>query len=83
MACKNNKKNKRKEAFYRISKFDYEMRKNLTKEQSLPKETLTKENKKVESSSGNAWTEVWDIQINLRQKKAKINSKWQLTKTVS
>ncbi len=58
MAHKNNKKNKRRAAFYKISKFDYEARKNLAKVQLSPKETSTEENKKVKSSPGNAWTEV-------------------------
>jgi len=32
MACKNNKKNKRRAAFYGISKFDYEVRERLAEE---------------------------------------------------
>ena len=57
---KNNKKNKRRAAFYEISKFDYKTRENLAKEQPPPKETLTEEDKErvVKHSSGNAWTEV-------------------------
>ena len=43
MAHKNNKKNKRKAAFYRISKFDYEAREKLLEEQLLSKKTPTKE----------------------------------------
>ena len=54
MARKNNKKNRRRAAFYRISKFDYKAKENLAKEQPPPKETLIEEDKKVESSSGNA-----------------------------
>jgi len=54
MARKNNKKNKRRVAFYGINKFDYETRKNLAKGQPLPKETVTEEDKKVESSPENA-----------------------------
>ena len=57
MACKNNKKNKRRAAFYGISKFDYEVRERLAEEQPLPKETPTEEDKVIEYSSGNAWTE--------------------------
>ena len=53
MACKNNKKNKRRAAFYGISKFNYEVRENLAKGQLPSKEILTEENKKVESSPGN------------------------------
>ncbi len=57
MTCKNNKKNRRRAAFYGISKFDYKAREKLTKGQLLPKKTPTEE-KVVEHSSGNAWTEV-------------------------
>ena len=56
MARKNNKKNRRRAAFYEISKFDYEARENLAKEQLLPKETLTEKDKKVKSSLRNEWT---------------------------
>jgi len=53
MAHKNNKKNRRRAAFYRISKFDYEVREKLVEEQLLlPKDILTKE-KVVKSSSRN------------------------------
>ena len=54
MARKNNKKNRRRAAFYEINKFDYEVRENLAKEQPSLKETLTKEDEKVESSLENA-----------------------------
>ncbi len=53
MACKNNKKNRKRVAFYRINKFDYKARKNLAKGQLLPKETPIEEDKKVEFSPGN------------------------------
>ncbi len=53
MARKNNKKNRRRAAFYKINKFDYKARENLTKGCPLPEETLTEKDKKVESSSGN------------------------------
>ncbi len=56
MACKNNKKNRRRVAFYRINKFDYKVRENLAKGHLSPVETSTKKDKEVESSSGNAWT---------------------------
>ncbi len=52
MACKNNKKNRRRAAFYEISKFDYEAREKLAEGQPLPKETPT-EKKAVESSLKN------------------------------
>ena len=67
MARKNNKKNRRRAAFYRINKFDYKMKENLVKGQLPPKKTSTEEDKKVESSSGNAWTEVWDAKITIIQ----------------
>ncbi len=54
MACKNNKKNRRRAAFYRISKFDYEIRKNLVKGHPPSKETLIEEKKEVESNPENA-----------------------------
>ncbi len=57
MACKNNKKNRKRVAFYRINKFDYKARKNLAKGQLLPKETPIEEDKKVEFSPGNTQTE--------------------------
>jgi len=53
MTCKNNKKNRRKAAFYGISKFNYKVRKKLAERQLLPKEILTEE-KVVEYSLGNA-----------------------------
>ncbi len=65
MACKNNKKNRRKAAFYRINKFDYEVRENLAKGQLSSKETPTEEEKKVKSSPENAWTEAWTPKITI------------------
>ncbi len=62
MACKNNKKNRRRAAFYGINKFDYEERENLMKGHPLPEETLT-EKHKIESSPGNKWTEAWKPKI--------------------
>ncbi len=49
MARKNNKKNKRKAAFYRISKFDYKAREKLAEGQSSLKE-IPIEEKVVEYS---------------------------------
>ncbi len=57
MAHKNNKRNRRRVAFYGINKFDYEMRENLAKGHSLPEETPMEKDKEVESSPGNEWTE--------------------------
>ncbi len=56
MVRKNNKKNRKKAAFYRINKFNYEARENLTKECPSPKETPIEE-KAVKRSPGNVWTE--------------------------
>ncbi len=63
IARKNNKKNRRRVAFYGISKFDYKVRENLAKRQLSLKETSSEEEKKVESSLRNAWTEVWGVKI--------------------
>ena len=41
MAHKNNKKNRRKVAFYRINKFDYKVKEKLAEEQPLSKEIYT------------------------------------------
>ncbi len=67
MACKNNKRNKRRAAFYGINKFDYKARENLVKGHSPPEETLTEKNKEVESSPGNKWTEAWKPKITVVQ----------------
>ncbi len=57
MARKNNKKNRRRVAFYEINKFDYEVRENLAKGYPSPIEIPTEKDKEVESSPGNEWTE--------------------------
>ncbi len=57
MARKNNKKNRRRAAFYRISKFDYEARENLVKGQPSPKEIPTEEDKKAKPSPEYKWIE--------------------------
>ena len=57
MAHKNNKKNRRRAAFYGINKFDYEAREKLAKEQLPLVEAPTEKEKEVEPSSGNEWTE--------------------------
>jgi len=59
MACKNNKKNKRRAAFYRISKFDYEVREKLVEEQPSLKKTDTKEKAEiVKYGSDYQWAEI-------------------------
>ena len=57
MARKNNKKNRRRVAFYGINKFDYEARENLAKGHLLLEKTPTEKDKEVESSPGNERTE--------------------------
>jgi len=66
MAQKNNKKNRRRATFYGISKFDYEMREKLAAGQPLPKETSVEE-KVVESSPEDVWTEDWILKITVIQ----------------
>ena len=53
MARKNNKRNRRRAAFYGINKFDYEARENLTKGHPPPVEVSTEKDKEVELSLGN------------------------------
>jgi len=67
MARKNNKKNRRKAAFYEISKFDYETRENLIKGQLPLKEIPREEEKEVEPSPENAWTKAWAPKITIVQ----------------
>ncbi len=67
MVRKNNKKNRRRAAFYGISKFDYKVREKLAKRQLSPKET-PEEKKTVEPSSENAGTETWIPKITIVQK---------------
>ena len=67
MARKNNKKNKRRAAFYRINKFDYETRENLVKGHPPPVKTPPEKDKEVESSSENEWTETWAPKITVVQ----------------
>ncbi len=43
MACKNNKKNRRRVAFYGINLFDYKAKEKLAAGQLLPKEILKEE----------------------------------------
>ena len=52
MACKNNKKNRRRAAFYGINQFDYEARKNLAKGQLPPKETLVRKSNLIQEIHG-------------------------------
>ena len=67
MACKNNKKNRRRAAFYGINKFDYEARENLVKEHLPLVKTPIKKEKEVERSPENEWTEAWKPKITVIQ----------------
>ncbi len=68
MACKNNKRNKKRAAFYGINKFDYEMRKKLTEGQLPPKEIyIDKKAKLIEYRSNYQWTKVWTSIITIVQ----------------
>ena len=59
MARKNNKKNRRRAAFYGINPFNYETREKLAAGQPPPvEETSKKEEDVVKPSPGNEWTEV-------------------------
>ena len=57
MACKNNKKNRRRAAFYGINKFDYEAKENLMKGYPPSKENPYRKNKEVQPSPRNEGTE--------------------------
>ena len=67
MARKNNKRNRRRVAFYGINKFDYEARENLAKGHPSLAETPTEKEKEVESSPRNEWTEAWKPKITVVQ----------------
>ena len=58
MARKNNKRNRRRAAFYGINLFDYKAREKLAAGQPPVEETLKKE-EVVKPSPVNEWTEVW------------------------
>ena len=53
MACKNNKKNRRRAAFYEINLFDYETSEKLAAGQPPPEETPKKEETIVKYSLEN------------------------------
>ena len=67
MARKNNKRNRRRAAFYGINPFDYEAREKLAAGQSPPEETPKKEEDVVKPSPGNEWTEAWTPKITVVQ----------------
>ncbi len=47
MACKNNKRNRKRAAYYNINKFNYKIREKLAKGQPLPKKTYSSNKAKV------------------------------------
>ena len=64
MARKNNKRNRRRAAFYGINPFDYEAREKLAVGQPLsPVEETPKKEEVVKSSPVNEWTEVWHLRL--------------------
>ena len=68
MARKNNKRNRRRAAFYGINPFDYEAREKLAAGQPpLPVEETPKKEEVVKSSPVNEWTEVWAPKITVVQ----------------
>ena len=64
---KNNKRNRRRAAFYGINPFDYEAREKLAAGQPPPEETPKKEEDVVKPSPGNEWTETWTPKITVVQ----------------
>ncbi len=66
MARKNNKKNRRRAAFYGINLFDYEAKEKVVGGQLPPQET-PKEETIVKPSSENEWTEFWTPKITVVQ----------------
>ena len=68
MARKNNKRNRRRAAFYGINPFDYEAREKLAVGQPPPpEETPKKEEVVIKPSPVNEWTEVWASKITVVQ----------------
>ncbi len=68
MARKNNKRNRRRAAFYGINPFDYEAREKLAAGQPPPVEEIPKkEEDVVQPSSGKEWTETWTPKITVVQ----------------
>ncbi len=57
MSRKNNKRNRRRAAFYGINKFDYKEREKLAKGQLPPVEAPAEKDKEVEPSPENEQTE--------------------------
>ncbi len=68
MARKNNKRNRRRAAFYGINPFDYEAREKLAAGQLPPPvEETPKKEEVVKPSPGKEWTEVWAPKITVVQ----------------
>ncbi len=66
MAQKNNKRNRRRAAFYEINLFDYKAKEKLAAGQQPVEETPKKE-EVVKPSPVNEWTEVWAPKITVVQ----------------
>ncbi len=67
MAHKNNKRNRRRTAYYHINKFDYEAREKLVEGQPSPKETYTSEKaKEVKLRPDYTWNEFWASTITVQ-----------------
>ncbi len=72
MARKNNKRNRRRAAYYHINKFDYEAREKLAEGQPLSKETYSDEKVKVvELRPDYTWNEFWALTITVQTKSRK------------
>ena len=68
MTRKNNKRNRRRAAFYGINPFDYEAREKLAVGQTpSPVEETPKKEEVVKPSPVNEWTEVWAPKITVVQ----------------
>ena len=65
--ARKNKRNRRRASFYGISKFDYEARERLAAGQLPPQKES--EEKVVEESPGNEWTEAWTPKITIVQQR--------------
>ena len=72
MARKNNKRNRRRAAYYHIDKFDYEAREKLTEGQLPPKKTYSDEKAKVVKLKPDyTWNEFWALTITVQTKSRK------------
>ncbi len=73
MTRKNNKRNRRRAAYYHINKFDYEAREKLAEGQLPPKETYSNEKAKVvELRPDYTWNEFWTPTITVQTTSRKV-----------